>query len=282
MRLGLLALVLSALALAGGCPAREQVDGQAAGAGHQQASTAATAPLIIWADAALEQPLTALAKEYRDQTGTTLAPLFLERGELRRELTEAPDVLPDVFITGDAVSAEWLAAEGFSAAVTARVIAGDRLALLSTAGLGFEAGTLFGITTQRFKSIAVGTEGTCAGYYARQALISDGAMDRVAERMVVVERSVETVAEPAAGAVQLGLSFASLVSQATGVKLLLVVDGGLHERIQYTAVAAADSVQDEAVQTFLDLAALDAELQQLLTGYGLTSRKEALRVVPAG
>jgi molybdate transport system substrate-binding protein len=191
-------------------------------------------------------------------------------------------VLPDVFITGDAVSAEWLAAEGFSAAVTARVIAGDRLALLSTAGLGFEAGTLFGITTQRFKSIAVGTEGTCAGYYARQALISDGAMDRVAERMVVVERSVETVAEPAAGAVQLGLSFASLVSQATGVKLLLVVDGGLHERIQYTAVAAADSVQDEAVQTFLDLAALDAELQQLLTGYGLTSRKEALRVVPAG
>lgn len=272
-------LALMALVLAGGCPGRGTDTGDTA-AGH--AATTTAEPLVVWADAALEVPLGAFADAYRQQTGTALALLFLERGELKRELTEAPDALPAAFITGDTQTAEWLAAEGFSAPVTARVIAGDRLALISEAGLGFNAGTLFGITSQRFKSIAVGTEDTCAGYYARQALISDGAMDRVVDRMVAVERTRATVAEPAAGAVQLGLSFASLVAQATGIKLLLVVDGGLHDPIQYTAVAAVDSAQDEAVQTLLDLAALDAELQQLFTGYGLTSREETLRVVPAG
>jgi hypothetical protein len=70
--------------------------------------------------------------------------------------------------------------------------------------------------------------------------------------------------------------FSSQAGGAAAAEPLLLIDSGLHEPLQYKAVASAAKETDPAVVAFLRWLAEDTQTQQALGGYGLLDRDTAL------
>lgn len=240
--------------------------------------SAASQELLVWADPLLETALTALEIDFRAQHGGGYALLFLERWELLARATVAGEgaTLPDVFITADTHTLTALRESGVTDEVTARTFAGDSLALVQPSGRGYASQTLFDIYKLRFDHLAVGAEKTAVGFYARQALVTEGCFNRVEDRLKTFGRTGDLMASLSGGESPLGIITKSQFVQSDGLDLVLLISERLHEDIRYQAVAARGRGADPAVLALLRFLAEDEQIQLKLAGFGLADRETAL------
>ena len=274
-------LLIAATALAvSGCPSAKNNDQAPASPAADTAAEPAvsTWELVVWADPLLETPLAALQADFRAQYGGGYSMLFLERGELLSRATagDAASPPPDVFITADTPTPTALREAGVTDEVTARTFAGDSLALVQPAGQGYASGTLFDIYKLRFEHLAVGAEETAVGYYARQALITEGGFKRVEDRLKPFARTTELLASLSGGESPLAIITKSQFVQSDGLALVLLVSERLHEDIRYQAVAARGRGADAGVLALLRFLAEDEQIQLKLAGFGLIDRQTAM------
>lgn len=261
-----------------GCPAAQKDTSTATG----NAPTAVSdppegTPVVVWVDPLLEKPLTAVAKGFAELYPPGIIPVYLERGELLDMAAgTAPPDPPDVIITGDNEVYLALLAAGLLDEVTARVFAGDSLTLVQKAETGYRTSTLYDVYKLRFEGFAIGALTTTTGYYGRQALFSEGGMPRLEDRLIVVHTGAGLAGSIAAGNPPIGILCTSSVVQSQGLEVMLPIDEALHEDIRYRATAVTGSAGNDGVMALLSYLAENAAVQELLVGYGLTGRIQAL------
>jgi len=288
-------ILLALCLLAAGCPAKQQSSAKqpstsgtsTAAPGAGSSANTQTAPVTVWADPALKVPLEALAPGFKAQYPAGMYVTYVERGELLRPLVEKPpralDSPPEVFIIADRKAFEMLRSSQSIDEVTARTFAGDRLVVVHRPGENWASPSLFDIYKLRFEVLATGSDGTSLGYYTRQALISDGVAQRVADRIKrfdttqQVARAVAGSNHLAGGEAELAILYASTAAQAAGTETMLLIGDDLHDAIRYQAVAGKDCAARPGVQELLRYLAEDPQVQQTLGSFGLINRQSAIK-----
>ena len=265
--------------LLAGCPSGDDAARQN-GATDQGSAAKQAEPaeaLVVWADPLLKEPLAGLADKFKAQYAPGYVLLFLERAELVARMTAAePPSAPDVFIVADVQTLVALRDSGVIDEASARTFAGDTLALVQPAGAGYGTATLFDIYKLRFDKLAVGAQDTSVGYYAWQALVTEGCFKRLEDRLRHYERTSELLDGFSSGAEELGIIATSQYVQADGLELVLRLGEDLHEDIRYQAVAAKGRGADEGAMRLLRFLAEDIGIQSKLEGFGLTDRQTAM------
>jgi ABC-type molybdate transport system substrate-binding protein len=276
-----IALALMGLLLLAGCPQQQAND-----TGNQPASTESTAraesdavvkqrpTLTVWADPALETVLGELGSLFKELEGYPVAAEFYERGELQAKLADtAAKDMPDVVIFADPETLEM--ADGLYEPETLRTIAGDRLVLVERQGFGYKTPTLFDIYKLRFEHIGLGEQGTISGYYGEQALIADGVMQRIEDRIARYASEDALTAALLADETQAALVLASTAANSE-VSAWYVIGEDLHEDIRYQAAAGAGKADKPGVMELLTFLAEDEDVQQVFEGFGHVRREMAL------
>lgn len=262
-----------------GCPSGGDDSTGTAGTDGAAASRAdePAGPVLVWADPLLSVVLDGVHAEFTERFGPGFTPLYMERGELIARLSETkPPSLPDAFITADQELFTLLRDGGFIVESTARTFAGDRLALVKQAGAGYQTASLFDSYKLRFEQFAIGQESTAIGYYAEQALKSEGCFNRLEDRMVRFDRTADLLAALEEGGRRIGMAFASSAVQNPGMEVMMLVDEERHADIRYQVMLTPGQEANDGAVALLRFLSEEEEIQALLGGYGLLDRDEAL------
>ncbi len=226
-------------------------------------------PLLVDLLSQLESEMTTGLKGYELQA--------VERGELLRRIADGDSFAGvDVFAVADPQCSAALVEAGLVSQATQRSFAGDRLALVSRQGESWRAASLFDIYRLRFKWLGIGSIDTATGYYAEQALISDGVMPRVEDRLSYPDNAAAILSELLDGQSQMAILPRSMVTGLQDIKLVLLLGRDLHEDFVYQLAAASGLEDDDSVMALLTGLAEDEEIQSLISGYGFDNRSEAL------
>ena len=280
MRLPAFLTILSLLLLCA-CPKT----GTDAPAGQSTTSSASgsSGKLHILADPLLEHLLTELEPHFASgHSGYTVQ--AMERGEMLKRIGNGDSFADvDVFAYADPQLGQSLLDAGLISSPTQRTFAGDQLALICREDEGWRSATLFDIYSLRFKKLSIGSTDTVTGFFAERALISDGVMPRVEDRLSRPDSAAANVEELLAKESELAIVPRSKVPGITGIKVVLFIDRSLHKDFQYRLAGAAGSEEDAEVMALLTMLAEDSEVQQLISGYGFDNRNEAmgLNIPPA-
>ena len=229
-------------------------------------------PVKVWADPALKVPLLRLAPEFGKRHPGGWEITFKETAEMRKLSAESH---PDVALTVEPVAQELLKSDQFDES-TMRTFAGDLLTVVTPRKKPLALGKVGDLIVTQFNSIAVGTDGTAEGYYGSQALIADGARDKIAKQTKTFDSVDKLVNAVSAGTTDFGLVFASTAAQSQGLKVATAVPEDLYEDIKYTAVASKEAAGRHGVMQLLRLLAEDEDTQKLWQSFGYLDRKTAL------
>jgi len=245
--------------------------------------------LTVWAVPPAKSALEALAADFRKlhKGGWNLS--YLDRKALLDAL-KTEGAAPQVLIFADAETAEALRSAGAIDVNTLRSFAGDTLVIVSRADANWATASVFDLYELRFTHLAIGDRAaTSAGYYAYQSLVSDGAWDRIKERIIELPSQDEllqsllvvknhAVQERERGAAQIAVLLGSSAATTKGVKAFYAVPEDLHEPVRYQVAAAAGHANDPGVSTLLRLLAEDPDAQAKLASYGYLDRAAALKI----
>ncbi|MEZ5337870.1 MAG: substrate-binding domain-containing protein [bacterium] len=272
--LGIIATL--ALALLSACP--QQPAGSTGNPAGTNPARPASAPRSL--KLVCDPLLVSLLEQLEPQLGPGLKGYELEaveRGALLERISAGERFEGvDAFLTADAECSAALVTAGLVSEPTLRSFAGDRLALISKPDESWRAPSLFDIYRLRFKWLAIGAEETATGHYAAQALVSDGVMPRVEERLSRPPSAEAIIAELLEGQAQLAIVPRSRILGREDLRVVLLLDSELHTDFVYQAAAASGLEDDPSVMALLTGLAENAEIQTLIAGYGFADRSEAL------
>ena len=278
-----LILCVCAVLLAG-CPQQEQkADG--ASASPAVSGTVAQpppavdskdgAPVEVWADPALVPVLDVLAEDFKAIYPPGYTVEAKERGDLLAHLGEEGEPAMPAVLCADGKALEPYCTQGHAEAETLRTFAGDRLVLAERPGTGYKSPSLFDIYELRFEKLGLGEPETLAGYYGEQALISEGVMNRITDRVERYPATAALIDALKLDEVDVILLPASAAA-VNDVSAWLLIGEDLHEDIRYQAAAGKDQQDSPGVAELLRFLAEDDEVQNKLEGYGLVRRETAL------
>ncbi|MCB1186307.1 substrate-binding domain-containing protein [bacterium] len=270
--IGIIAIL--ALTMLSSCPqSQPATDGQAA-APAREASKPRKLRLVC--DPLLVSLLETLEPELGNGLkGIELEPL--ERGELLDKVAAGEKFAGvDAFLFSDPEVRSALSGAGLLSEATMRTFAGDRLALIARKGESWRAESLFDIYRLRFKWLGVGSERTVTGYYAPQALVTDGVMPRVEDRLSHPDTAAAILQELLDNGSQMAIVPRSLIVGNEETKLVLLLPRDLHEDFIYQAAAASGLEDDSSVMALLTGLAENDAVQALIAGYGFDNRDEAM------
>lgn len=265
------------LALLCGCPQQQASEGQSPDAAAPARQSSAPRMLSVVCDPLLTDLLSELQGSLPAEVkGLELQPL--ESGELRQRIESGADFSGvDAFIFADPAARKALTEAGLLSDPTIRTFAGDRLALICRKGESWHANMLFDIYRLRFKWIGIGSEDTANGFYARQALVSDGVMPRVEDRLSLPGDVATILSDLLVDEnTQLAIVPRSSILGNDELKIMLLLGRDLHEDFLYQAAAASGREDDAAVMALLTGLAEDSQVQELIAGYGFDNRDEAM------
>ena len=276
MGMRLITALLAVLMLAA-CPAQQPNNDASTDASDATRQTAERREhtLRVLCDPALKAVMDEVEKKAESSTDLDLHISFKERGVLADELEAGEELNYDAFIYGDPKTAQLLADNEVIESATQRIIAGDRLLLVSLEDQEWVTPTLFDIYRLRFQKLAIGSQNTLSGYYADQSIISDGVKPRIEDRLSMPDSADAQIAELHDGSSQMAIILKSRMLQEEGLRTIMLIGEDLHEDVDYFAATAMGKEADPAVLRLLDLLSLDEEIQQLYVGFGLKTRDES-------
>ena len=230
--------------------------------------------VTIWADPLLETLLAGLEHEFRGQWPGGYDVEYLELPELKARLESGKDfALPGVFLYPGRDNLRYLVDAGVGHETTARMFAGDRLAMIQQTGAGYQTASLFDTYTLRFDAFAVADPATSAGFFTDQALITDALKPRITDQLVTYPGAATVLEAVAADARTLGIVPVSSLAAAKGVEVVMLIGEDLHEDIQYRAIASSDDMAG-ALELLMFLSE-DGDTQTRIPGYGFQDRETA-------
>jgi ABC-type molybdate transport system substrate-binding protein len=235
--------------------------------------------ITLLADPALKAAFEGMALHLAENCDAVLEVEYVERGGLEALLAERiaeGSGIPQLVVVDDAKMATALRDSGAIDADSLRTFAGDRIVIAHKAGENWTTPGLYELHSLGFKQLAMGSQDTAAGYYGRQALISEGVYDGLRERIFEYPDSAAVISALLDGDAELAVVLASAATQQTAFSVMLVAAADLHEDIRYQVAATTGHANDEGVQDLLKCLAEDPAVQEVFTGLGYVPRAGAL------
>lgn len=246
-------------------------------------------PVLLWAVPPAQAALDAVAEDFAKLHDGGWDVVYLDRAQMLETLGTA-DPAPQVLVFADAETASSLRDASRIEESSLRTFAGDTLVVVSRKDAGWECPSVFDLWELRFSHFGIGDRNaTTAGYFGYQALVSDGAWERIKERVLEVPSQAElleallVVGNPRAeerrrGRIQLAILPSSTAAVTPGLRGILGIPGDLHEPIRYQLAAAKGHASDPGVANLLRLLAEDPAVQAKLEGYAYLGREAALEL----
>ena len=151
-----------------------------AGCGGQTPSSSA---LTVGAAVSLTEPLTGIARAWRDETGTDVTFNFAGSNTLARQILQGAPV--DVFVSADARQMDRVQEGGALVPETRTPIARNRLVVVVPAGAAAPWRDAIPLASDKIATIAIGDpDAVPAGVYARAWLERIGLWEQVRDRIV--------------------------------------------------------------------------------------------------
>ena len=200
----------------------------------------------------LKEALTRIAAIYEAKTHNKITLNFGSSGQLLGQIRNGAPV--DVFISAARKQVDDLAAEHLSLPETARVIAGNELALIVPADSKAGSTDYKGLVDPSFKRIAVGEPKTVpAGQYAMQSFEKLGISDRIKDRLVYGGNVRQVLAYVEQSEVSAGVVYAT-DAKSSGDKIIVISTAppDSHDPIVYPAVVVKASHATAEAGKFLD------------------------------
>jgi molybdenum ABC transporter molybdate-binding protein len=230
-------------------------------------------PVVVWADPALRSALEALAPQFVQlhKSGWTIE--YKESGALHDDLAAGgqPQVVLCAAEQLDELRTSGLVDEG-----TSRTFGGSLLALVSTKDEKRIVPQVGDLPLVQFKGLGIGLPSTSVGYYAQQALVSDGAANKLGDLVHGFEDTDKLLAALRSGEVDLAFVYAATASQNPDLHVSCVVPEDLHEDVRFLAMATTGHNGDPGVEALLKLLSEDPKVQQTLGAYGYLDRAMAM------
>ena len=193
-----------------------------------------------------------IAAIYEAKTHNKITLNFGSSGQLLGQIRNGAPV--DVFISAARKQVDDLAAEHLSLPETARVIAGNELALIVPADSKAGSTDYKGLVDPSFKRIAVGEPKTVpAGQYAMQSFEKLGISDRIKDRLVYGGNVRQVLAYVEQSEVSAGVVYATdAKSSGDKIKVISTAPPDSHDPIVYPAVVVKASHATAEAGKFLD------------------------------
>lgn len=233
-------------------------------------------PLRVAAAISLKEALTEIADDWNRDHSPNVELVFGSSGQLLSQARGGAAI--DIFISAASEQIDALRAENLLADEPPRILAANRLALVTPAGAelakavrGFE--DLAGDSVRR---IAIGEPRTVpAGMYARQSLTRLNLLDRIESRIIYGASVRQVLDYVTRGEVQAALVYIT-DAQAAGdkVRLVATVDAALHDPIVYPAVILRRSRDQQTARELID-ALLADPAQRVLRRHGFAAPESA-------
>lgn len=210
--------------------------------------------VTIYAAASLTDVLKEIGAEFTARTGVLVKFNFAASSLLARQIEAGAPA--DLLFSADTEWMDYLQQRGLVQAKSRRIVAGNRLVLVASAGSGAQVVLTPGVDLAvllgpRGKLAMADPEFVPAGRYGRAALVSLGAWDALAGRLARAQNVRDALLYVARGEAPLGIVYDTDARVEPKVRVLGIFPATTHAPILYPAALTRRSTNPMA-QAFLD------------------------------
>ncbi|WP_404819607.1 molybdate ABC transporter substrate-binding protein [Vibrio nigripulchritudo] len=228
---------------------------------------AVSAEVRILAASSMTNVINELAKNYEEQTGLSIKPVFSSSSSLARQIVQGAPA--DLYLSANTKWADYVMNKLELAKDRKSDFAENRLVLVSPANSNIETAELdskdWWQSVLKSERIAIGNPNAVpAGIYAKEALQSLNVWDEVKNRLAQTNNVRVALALAERGEVPLAIVYQTDALQSDAVTKLMAFHSQLHRNITYPLVNVSDSNDARLFQSYL----LSDEGKAILTKYG--------------
>jgi molybdate transport system substrate-binding protein len=229
------------------------------------------ASIKVYAAASLTNALTDIAKQYEQQSGNTVTPVFAASSTLAKQIEAGAPA--DVFFAADEKWMSYLIQKGRVDAGQVSQLLNNDLVMIAPKGnaFRFKASPDFKIA-QAFKGyLCTGqTESVPVGIYAKQSLSSLGWLDQLKGRVVGTDdvRAALTFVER--GECSAGIVYSTDAKISNKVQVVGVFPENTHKPIVYPVAVTKSSAEAAITSDFVNYLKNNPQAQAIFTKYGFS------------
>jgi molybdate transport system substrate-binding protein len=205
-------------------------------------------PVMVFAAASLQTGLSAIAAEWRKETGKRVTFSFAGSPALARQIEQGAPA--DVFATADAEWMDWAQARKLIRAETRRAFLGNVLVLIAARGDAIDLKVMPGLALGNVLAgsrLAMGDpQSVPVGRYGRAALQSLGVWEQVSARIAGVDNARAALALVARGEARLGIVYRTDAIAEPRVRIVDTFPAASHPPIVYPFALTALSTNPDA------------------------------------
>ena len=205
-------------------------------------------PVLVFAAASVEEPLTELAKLYEEKTGVVIDLSFGGSNALARQI--AAGAPADLLFSAGVAPVSMLAAQNL-ARPDENALLGNELVVVTRPDVGAISDLDALLDDDVTRVAIVEPEIGPAGRYAREALESVGVWDALQPKLVLAQDVRAALAYVESGAADAGIVYRTDAETAPDLTVAYVVPPDTHSPISYLGVAIRDAANSEAAADFL-------------------------------
>ena len=204
---------------------------------------ARAADVTVFAAASLSDALKEIGDAYKQDTGNAVVFSFAASSALARQIEASSGA--DIFISADTDWMDYLDSRGLIAHASRVDLLGNRLVLIAPADskVALTVKPLFNLAGALGESrlALADPAGAPAGRYAKAALMSLGAWEAVANKIVPAENVRVALAYVARGEASVGIVYATDAKAEPKVRVVAVFPDDAYPRIVYPAALTKDA-----------------------------------------
>ena len=204
--------------------------------------------LLVFAAASLTNVLDELSASWEKSSGVAVRLSYAASSVLARQIEAGGDA--QVFVSADQEWMDYLAARNLIDKSSRRDLAGNRLVLIAPADsdvtLRITPGFRLAATLAGGRLAIADPQTVPAGRYARAALTTLGAWERVAQRLVLADNVRGALLFVARGETPLGIVYATDAQIEREVRVVATFPDNSHPAISYPAAATPKAGQNAA------------------------------------
>lgn len=229
------------------------------------------ASIKVYAAASLTNALTDIAKQYEQQTGHTVTPVFAASSTLAKQIEAGAPA--DVFFSADEKWMSYLTQKGKVDSSQVAKLLNNELVVIAPKGrpFKFKASPDFKIA-QAFKGyLCTGqTESVPVGIYAKQSLTSLGWLDQLKGRVVGADdvRAALTFVER--GECDAGIVYSTDAKISTKVQVVGVFPENTHKPIVYPVSVTKSTTEETTASDFVNYLKNNPQAQAVFVKYGFS------------
>ncbi len=207
-------------------------------------------PILVFAAASLEDPVTELARRFEDETGIQADLNFGGSNALARQIVAGAPA--DLFLSAGAGPVDLLIAEGLAGEPDVRELLGNELVVVTRSEAG-QMESLESLLGERFTRLTIVDPGLGpAGRYAQEALQSAGIWDALSSKILLSSDVRAVLSYVEAGNADAGIVYRTDAATTPELSVAFGVPSEAHSPIRYLGVALESADRSEAASRMLE------------------------------